>query len=77
MHLDLSESRADSLNHYDILDCMIIQHRIWIQKIAGGMYKLCVLGQVLNISELGFMICKMGHSCQPSGGLHRSQGSNI
>lgn len=77
MHLDLSESRADVLNQYDILDCTIIQHRVWIQKIAGGMYKLCVLGQVLNISELGFMIYKMGCSCQPSDRLHRSQGSNI
>lgn len=50
---------SDVLKHYDILAFMISQHGIWIQKIAGGMYKLCALGQVLNISQLGFMSCKM------------------
>lgn len=69
-HVDISESRADVLHPYDILDHTVIHHRIWIQKRAGDMYKRCVLGPILNISELGFMVSKMGCHCQPSGGLH-------
>lgn len=60
IHPDLSEPKADILNHYDIFLCTLAQHGIWIQQIAGSMYKVCVFGQVRNISELNSIICKMG-----------------
>lgn len=59
MHLDHSEPKANLLNHYDRLPYMFVQHRIWIQKLAHHMYKLRVPEQVVNISELNFIICKM------------------
>lgn len=55
-----SEPKADVLNHYDIFPYTFVQHRVQIQKLAGEMYKFCVLRQALNISELYFIICKMG-----------------
>lgn len=40
MHPDLPKPQTAVLNHYDILPCMFVQHRIQIKKIAGGMKKL-------------------------------------
>lgn len=60
INLDHSEPKADVLNHYDIFPYTFVQHRVCIQKTAGEMYKFCVPRQVVNISELYFIICKMG-----------------
>lgn len=74
---EFSEPKASVLNHYDIFSYMFVRHKIWIQKIAGSIYELCVLGQVLNMSVFDFIICEVGVLLQPPGGLYLPWSSNI